>query len=448
MNPSSPEGIGTVLLAAGAFQFARRFLDTPTRLPDWEPYFKRGWVLIGLLIGASALFSITLANGWVALGLSLLFVYMLWQLKAFQPSRTVLLAVAPFLLLWILGSFLEYYAPKYYEANDDFIDNSIGFSTIWLGTFLLIASRQKKTLVKQEQERALEAEQRRIIEAKKQELEYLVAERTAEITLQKEELEHALVELKTTQNQLIQSEKMASLGELTAGIAHEIQNPLNFVNNFAEVSIELIDELADEQAKAHRDPELEADLLVDLKQNLQKINHHGGRASSIVKGMLQHSRASTGQREATDLNALCDEYLRLAYHGLRAKDKTFNALFTVDLDANLGQVSVVPQDISRVLLNLFTNAFYAVQQRQKQAGSESGYQPTVRVSTRCAGSEVVIKVIDNGTGMSEEVQQKIFQPFFTTKPTGEGTGLGLSLAYEIITKGHQGSLKVASKEGD
>ncbi|AUD06967.1 tetratricopeptide repeat-containing sensor histidine kinase [Spirosoma pollinicola] len=231
----------------------------------------------------------------------------------------------------------------------------------------------------------------------KQKANALLQQQKTEIQAQRDQTNQALVELKTTQNQLIQSEKMASLGELTAGIAHEIQNPLNFVNNFAEVSIELIDELADEQAKAHRDPELEADLLVDLKQNLQKINHHGGRASSIVKGMLQHSRASTGQREATDLNALCDEYLRLAYHGLRAKDKTFNALFTVDLDANLGQVSVVPQDISRVLLNLFTNAFYAVQQRQKQAGSESGYQPTVRVSTRCAGSEVVIKVIDNGT---------------------------------------------------
>ena len=282
----------------------------------------------------------------------------------------------------------------------------------------------------------------------KQKANALLQQQKTEIQAQRDQTNQALVELKTTQNQLIQSEKMASLGELTAGIAHEIQNPLNFVNNFAEVSIELIDELADEQAKAHRDPELEADLLVDLKQNLQKINHHGGRASSIVKGMLEHSRASTGQREATDLNALCDEYLRLAYHGLRAKDKTFNALFQVDLDADLGLVSVVPQDISRVLLNLFTNAFYAVQQRQKQAGSESGYQPTVSVRTRCAGSGVVIKVIDNGTGMSAEVQQKIFQPFFTTKPTGEGTGLGLSLAYEIITKGHQGSLEVASKEGE
>ncbi|GAB3793264.1 hypothetical protein GCM10028819_04610 [Spirosoma humi] len=447
MNVSSPEGIGTVLLAVGAFQFTRRFLDIPTRLPAWEPYFKKIWVVFGVLISLSALFSIDLSSGWVALGVSLIYVYMLMQLYYYQPARMVLLAVAPFLLFWILGSFIEHYAPSYYKHNDDFIDNSIGFSTIWLGTFLVIASRQKKTLLKVEQERAQEAEERRIIEAKKQELEYLVAERTAEITQQKEELEHALVELKSTQNQLVQSEKMASLGELTAGIAHEIQNPLNFVNNFSEVSIELIDELAEEQGKPDRDLELEAELLTDLKQNLQKISHHGGRASSIVKGMLQHSRANTGQREAVDLNALCDEYLRLAYHGLRAKDKSFNALFNTDLDASMGVVSVIPQDVSRVLLNLFTNAFYAVQQRQKK-GLTPGYQPTVTVSTRCVGNAAVITVSDNGTGIPEDLKQKIFQPFFTTKPTGEGTGLGLSLAYDIVTKGHNGTLEVESKEGE
>jgi len=446
MNVSSPEGIGTVLLAVGAFQFTRRFLDIPTRLPAWEPYFKKIWVVFGVLIALSALFSVDLSSGWVALGVSLVYVYMLMQLYYYQPARMVLLAVAPFLIFWIVGSFIEHYASAYYKRNDDFIDNSIGFSTIWLGTFLVIASRQKKSLLKVEQERAQEAEERRIIEAKKQELEYLVAERTAEITQQKEELEHALVELKSTQNQLVQSEKMASLGELTAGIAHEIQNPLNFVNNFSEVSIELIDELAEEQGKPDRDLELEAELLTDLKQNLQKISHHGGRASSIVKGMLQHSRANTGQREAVDLNALCDEYLRLAYHGLRAKDKSFNALFTTNLDASTGVVSVIPQDISRVLLNLFTNAFYAVQQRQKK-GQTPDYQPTVTVSSRCAGNEAVITVSDNGTGIPEDLKQKIFQPFFTTKPTGEGTGLGLSLAYDIVTKGHNGTLKVESKEG-
>ena len=239
---------------------------------------------------------------------------------------------------------------------------------------------------------------------------------------------------------------MASLGELTAGIAHEIQNPLNFVNNFSEVSIELLDELEAEQAKATRDLDLEAELLVDLKQNLQKINHHGSRASSIVKGMLQHSRASSGQREPTDLNALADEYLRLAYHGLRAKDKSFNAQLSTDFDASLGNISVVPQDIGRVLLNLFTNAFYAVQQRQKKQ-EEPAYQPTVTLSTRCVNSEAIITVSDNGIGIPEDLQQKIFQPFFTTKPTGEGTGLGLSLAYDIVVKGHGGTLTAESEEG-
>ncbi|GAB3640636.1 tetratricopeptide repeat protein [Spirosoma arcticum] len=268
-----------------------------------------------------------------------------------------------------------------------------------------------------------------------------------------EQLREQQARLKATQNQLIQSEKMASLGELTAGIAHEIQNPLNFVNNFSEVSVELIDELTDEQLKPNRDADLEADLLADLKQNLQKITQHGSRASSIVRGMLQHSRASTGQREPTDLNALCEEYLRLAYHGLRAKDKTFNAHFTTDLDANLGLVTVVSQDLGRVLLNLFTNAFYAVHQKQKQIGLSVGaasYQPTVQVQTRyvTGDGQAQIKVIDNGTGMPEALKTKIFQPFFTTKPTGEGTGLGLSLAYDIITKGHLGTLDVQSREGE
>ena len=282
----------------------------------------------------------------------------------------------------------------------------------------------------------------------KQRANALLQQQKAEIQAQRDQIDTALTELKTTQTQLIQSEKMASLGELTAGIAHEIQNPLNFVNNFSEVSVELIDELADEQHKPTRDPDLEADLLSDLKQNLQKISHHGGRASSIVRGMLQHSRASTGQREPTDLNALCDEYLRLAYHGLRAKDKTFNASFSTDLDSSLGLITVVAQDLGRVLLNLSTNAFYAVQQRQKQADI-TAYQPTVSVSTkRLADGQVEIRVTDNGTGMPESVKAKIFQPFFTTKPTGEGTGLGLSLAYDIITNGHGGTLTVNSREGE
>ncbi|GAB3030017.1 hypothetical protein GCM10027185_33210 [Spirosoma pulveris] len=425
----------------------RRFLDTKNRTPHWDSVLQRFWIVnVSFVILSTAIHEdFPLRLIWIVALVAV--VYTVRLIKDNQSARTLLIALAPFMFFVSISKIIQDLFPDFAKAHDDFFDNITGFASFWLFAFLFVANRQKKQQLKIDEERALEAEQRRIIEAKKQELEYLVAERTAEITRQKEELELALVELKSTQTQLIQSEKMASLGELTAGIAHEIQNPLNFVNNFSEVSIELIDELVDEQVKPDRDTELEAELLTDLKQNLQKINYHGGRASSIVKGMLQHSRTSTGQREPTDINALCEEYLRLAYHGLRAKDKSFNALFSTDLDPSLGLISLVPQDISRVLLNLFTNAFYAVQQRQKQEGPLS-YHPTVIVSTRCTNNEAVITVADNGTGITDEVKQKIFQPFFTTKPTGEGTGLGLSLAYEIITKGHGGTLEVESKVGE
>ncbi|WP_097126326.1 ATP-binding protein [Spirosoma fluviale] len=425
----------------------RRFLDTRNRIPQWDRMLQRFWIVnVSFVILSTAIdedFPLRLIWLFALAAIT----YTVWLIKDNQSARTLLIALAPFMFFMAISKIIQDVFPHFAKAHDDFFESINGFALFWLIGFFIVANRQKKAQVKIDEERALEAEQRRVIEAKKQELEYLVAERTAEITRQKEELELALVELKSTQTQLIQSEKMASLGELTAGIAHEIQNPLNFVNNFSEVSIELIDELVDEQVKPHRDTELEAELLTDLKQNLQKINYHGGRASSIVKGMLQHSRTSTGQREPTDINSLCEEYLRLAYHGLRAKDKSFNALFSTDLDSSLGLVSLIPQDISRVLLNLFTNAFYAVQQRQKQGGP-LGYHPTVIVSTRCVNKEAVITVADNGTGIADDVKQKIFQPFFTTKPTGEGTGLGLSLAYEIITKGHNGTLEVESKVGE
>ncbi|QDK79974.1 two-component sensor histidine kinase [Spirosoma sp. KCTC 42546] len=265
---------------------------------------------------------------------------------------------------------------------------------------------------------------------------------------QKEALQQTLVELKTTQDQLIQSEKMASLGELTAGIAHEIQNPLNFVNNFSEVSSELVDELKEGpfQNLPETDKEYADEILGDLTLNLQKITHHGSRASAIVKGMLEHSRTSTGERQPTDLNALCDEYLRLAYHGLRAKDKTFNAELKTDFDPKLGKLTVVQQDLGRVLLNLFNNAFYAVSERKKQ--QPDNYHPTVKISTKRTANQVTIRISDNGTGIPQAVKDKIFQPFFTTKPSGAGTGLGLSLSYDIITKGHNGSLLVQSQEGE
>ena len=259
-------------------------------------------------------------------------------------------------------------------------------------------------------------------------------------------LEETLTNLKSTQAQLIQSEKMASLGELTAGIAHEIQNPLNFVNNFSEVSNELISELKFESLKveSERDKVLEDELLNDIAQNLEKINHHGKRASDIVKGMLEHSRKSTGQKEATDINALCDEYLRLAYHGLRAKDKDFNATVETHFDPNLPKIEIIPQDIGRVILNLINNAFYAVKERSKN--DKSDYMPIVSVSTELtANTQLLIAVKDNGSGIPDAIKDKIFQPFFTTKPTGQGTGLGLSLSYDIV-KAHGGELIVVSME--
>jgi signal transduction histidine kinase len=262
---------------------------------------------------------------------------------------------------------------------------------------------------------------------------------------QKNELEQSLRQLRTTQTQLIQAEKMASLGELTAGIAHEIQNPLNFVNNFSEVNVELIDELETEANKGNLE---EVKLLAkDIKENETKINHHGKRADAIVKSMLQHSRKTSGQKELTDINALCDEYLRLSYHGLRAKDKSFNADFETKFEATLAPINVVPQDIGRVILNLINNAFYAVNERQKK-DKDSGYKPRVTLKTSEQGDQVVIEVADNGTGMTEQIKEKIFQPFFTTKPTGEGTGLGLSLSYDIVTKGHGGTMEVLTREGE
>ena len=314
---------------------------------------------------------------------------------------------------------------------------------------------QRQRLLKAEKERNRERE---LAQAKEIEKAYL-------------ELGKAHETLKSTQSQLIQSEKMASLGELTAGIAHEIQNPLNFVNNFSEVSNELIAEVEEERAKnpESRDENLVSEILSDIKQNLEKINHHGKRAADIVKGMLQHSRTSLGVKEPTDINALADEYLRLAYHGLRAKDKSFNAEFKTDFDPNLPKINVIPQDIGRVLLNLINNAFYAVDKRAKSndpltpkgelKNDQNIYRPTVTVSTSSSKSHsgdsrlndavgqvgVKISVKDNGAGIPPHIVDKIFQPFFTTKPTGQGTGLGLSLSYDIV-KAHGGELKVETKE--
>ena len=267
-----------------------------------------------------------------------------------------------------------------------------------------------------------------------------------QVNLKTEELHNSLRDLQDTQQQLIQAAKMASLGELTAGIAHEIQNPLNFVNNFSEVNDELLKELNAEAEKGNLE-EVKA-IAKDIQFNSEKINHHGKRADAIVRGMLQHSRSSSGVKEPTDINALADEYLRLAYHGLRAKDKSFNATTKTNFDEGIGRISIIPQDIGRVILNLINNAFYAVDEKKtlRQAQGDS-YEPIVSVSTKMNNGKVEIKVADNGNGIPQKVLDKIFQPFFTTKPTGQGTGLGLSLSYDII-KAHGGEIKVNTKENE
>ena len=275
----------------------------------------------------------------------------------------------------------------------------------------------------------------------------LLKEQKRETDLQKEKLEHTLGELRSTQAQLIQSEKMASLGELTAGVAHEIQNPLNFVNNFSDVNKELLIEMKDELDKGNIDEgKVIANNIID---NEEKINHHGRRADAIVKGMLQHSRSSSGLKEPTDVNALVDEYLRLAYHGSRAKDKSFNAAMKTDLDNTIGKINIIPQDIGRVVLNLINNAFYAAPLPPEGGFKDPNYkhEPTVWVSTKKVGDKVLISVKDNGPGIPKKILDKIFQPFFTTKPTGQGTGLGLSLSYDIV-KAHGGEIKVNTNENE
>ncbi|MHC2990410.1 hypothetical protein OB13_01890 [Pontibacter sp. HJ8] len=315
-------------------------------------------------------------------------------------------------------------------------------TSIYLGLdFAFINSTLKKKLEEVEElsQKTLlqEKEKQEILSSQKDTLEKQVEERTAE-------LKESLQELNATQAQLIQKEKMASLGELTAGIAHEIQNPLNFVNNFSEVSEELCSELQQELQSGHTAGALP--LALDLQQNLFRIHHHGQRADFIVKGMLQHARTATGEKQLTDINALAEEIMCLSYQGLRAKDQEFKAELVTDLDARLKKMEVVPQELGRVFLNLFNNAFYAV--HQKKLRSKDHYQPEVRLSTRQENGKVEIRVWDNGVGIPEGIRNKIFQPFFTTKPAGQGTGLGLSLSYDSITKGHGGELKAESRENE
>ncbi len=438
--------IVSVAVTAGIVKLITRFLDTEAQLPKLYQILKYAWIGMAMLLLFSESLGIKFFTKYYFEILSFLVLFILYKSKENPNTRPLSIAIVPFIVSVFVNDLFKIIVPKFHSHHGETFDNIKGFAMVWLIGFGIYIQRQNK------KEKALRLKndlERQILEDKKNSLEHQVAERTSELTQQKEALERTVLELKTTQNQLIQSEKLASLGELTAGIAHEIQNPLNFVNNFSEMSVELAQELNEELDKGLIDKGLVKELMSDLIQNQEKISHHGKRASSIVKGMLEHSRTSTGVKELTDINALADEYLRLSYHGLRAKNKGFNSDFQTDFDENLPKIEVVPQDFGRVLLNLISNAFYAVGKKDKEIIKEKGdsFKPLVIVSTKLIKNQIIIKIEDNGTGMPEATKDKIFQPFFTTKPTGEGTGLGLSLAYDIVTKGHGGKIEVQSEEG-
>ena len=431
----------------------RKSLETSPLYTKWNKILNYcTWLTIGVFLIVASLLDDMPADILSLLYLAGVMAFF-YKEPDFKEAHPLLKALYPFIAICVAGGLVKLISPAFYTRRESYFDMAIIAGFVWIFAIWVNYNKQQKALEYERQQRQSEEQQKQFVTAQKDELEVLVTERTAELTKQKNELQQIVNELKTTQTQLIQSEKMASLGELTAGIAHEIQNPLNFVNNFSEVNKELADELEEEAAKGNMD-EVKA-IAKDIKENEQKINFHGKRADAIVKGMLQHSRANTGKKEPTDLNALADEYLRLSYHGLRAKDKSFNADFTTDFDESIGKINLVPQDIGRVLLNLFNNAFYAVNEKKKAPALKGeSYEPAVSVTTKAIRSPLAggaegleISVRDNGVGIPQKVLDKIYQPFFTTKPTGQGTGLGLSLSYDII-KAHGGELKVKTKEGE
>ena len=446
--------------------FIRNYLSTEKHTPKWDKFLIFfSWFIVVLMFGDVLLPVEINYKSFIGITIPLNLIFysympiitftMLFYLRINKEAKVGIIAMLP-LMLWIgfaysyryvnvvLFELLKISPTKlYYWIHDsDEVVTLICFSCLII-VFLWILFKRYEDLQQRLIQTALdrEIERGQLMEEQNEKLERQVEVRTAE-------LKQSVDELKTTQQQLIQSEKLASLGELTAGIAHEIQNPLNFVNNFAEVNMELADEITEELINGDTNEAI--DIISSIKQNLEKILHHGKRADGIVKGMLQHSRSSSNTREATDINKLADEYLRLAYHGLRAKDKSFNLEMETYFDASQPIIDIVPQDIGRVLLNLFTNAFYATQQKQKTAGSS--YKPILQLTTRLKDkkgfNEIEIVVEDNGNGIPKDVKDKILEPFFTTKPTGEGTGLGLSISYDIVVKGHGGRIDIESIPGD
>ena len=430
------------------FSYLRSSLQTKKLLPHLDRYLYFGLIgSVALLVLQTTVHTGKSITIWLAHAAVLGIIYIALTRNEFKPVKSFIYSIIPVAVLSFFEEILKLVSPSLYDSWEGYFETANVFAIVWFGAMMFIDRRQRKALEK-EQLIAVQREKKlELSEAMKAELEVQVADRTAEILGQKKALQQTLDELKSTQSLLIQSEKMASLGELTAGIAHEIQNPLNFVNNFSEVSHELVDEM--NVAIAKGDIEEAKVIAADVQQNLEKILQHGKRADAIVKGMLQHSRTSSSTKESTDINSLADEYLRLAYHGLRAKDKSFNVTMKTDFDESIGDINIIPQDIGRVILNLITNAFYAVNERKKlnaSGDSTAGYEPAVSVITKKINGKVEIRVADNGNGIPEKIKEKIFQPFFTTKPTGQGTGLGLSLSYDIV-KAHGGELKVETVEG-
>ena len=433
-----------LLIVLIVVRYLKKNLSPDELTPEWNKNLTiLMFVSIGLFVGQTTIKSIDWLIELASHALVWFLAWIIYNKKEWAKVKPILNAMLPLLAIKTISDIVEKLVPDFYQKYDNYFDTAAAFGMLWLGAMVIINNQQRKALEKEKQKVEEKEKEIQLTEKIKATLEVQVQERTAELMKQKEELQHALDDLKAAQVQLVHSEKMASLGELTAGIAHEIQNPLNFVNNFSEVSHELLDEM--KEVLATGNSQQASEIAEDVKQNLEKIIHHGKRADAIVKGMLQHSRSSSGVKEMTDINALCDEYLRLAYHGLRAKDKSFNAKFETQFDETIGKINVIPQEIGRVILNLINNAFYAVSEKQK--GTKEAYTPTVTVTTRKENGRVLIAVADNGTGIPQKVVDKIFQPFFTTKPTGQGTGLGLSLSYDIVTKGHGGELMVDTNEG-
>ncbi len=410
-------------------------------------YFKYGMIAAGglIVLGISQLPPQFLFE-LLAFALVGAIIYLILSTPELENQKTLAITPLPIVGVQLLEYVIETVSPSIYNTLENYLDAAGFFALIWAVTMWLNHRKQMKEI---EIERIFLKEQERQLKAtaeQKSQLETLVAERTSEILKQKEELQEALEHLQSTQVQLIQQEKLASLGQLTAGIAHEIKNPLNFVNNFSELSVDFLEEIGEEMSKISDSPEKSniLELLEDVKSNLVKIRHHGSRADSIVRSMLMHSRGGTGTMDPTDLNALIREYANLAFHGMRANPNPINVDIQLDLDEHLPQVKLNAEDFSRVILNLVKNSFDAMRDKINEKGER--YKAAVKITTKDQGDQILIEVEDNGPGVPEEIKDKLLMPFFTTKKGTEGTGLGLSITHDII-KSHEGKLDIESEVG-